>query len=74
MSDIQIGKYQHYKGPFYEVLGICHHSETREKLVLYKSLYDCKEFGNEAIWVRPYEMFTEEVHYQGKMVPRFQKV
>ncbi len=74
MSEIKPGKYQHYKGPFYEVIGLCHHSETLEELVVYKSLYDCEQYGNEALWVRPLKMFTEEVLHEGRTLPRFRKV
>jgi hypothetical protein len=64
---LKLGKYRHYKnGKLYEVLGIAHHSETEEELVLYKKLYD--DYG---LWVRPLGMFTEEVAYNGTRVPRF---
>jgi hypothetical protein len=60
------GKYQHYKGPMYEVLGVATHSETEEKVVVYRTLYD--DFG---LWVRPLAMFCEEVVIDGVKVPRF---
>ena len=66
---IEKGKYQHYKGCFYEVLSIATHSETEEHLVVYKKLY-----GDESIWVRPYDMFVESLQVEGKIVQRFQKV
>jgi hypothetical protein len=65
------GTYRHYKGKQYEVLDVVHHSETLEKMVLYKSLYD-NEIGN--LWVRPYEMFFEEIEVDGKKVKRFEKI
>jgi len=68
------GIYQHYKGNLYEVIGIGHHSETLEKFVIYRALYDSPEFGPNAIWVRPYAMFLEEVELEGKKVPRFKYV
>lgn len=71
MQQIQSGIYQHYKGNLYEVIGLAHHSETLEKLVVYRALYDSPEFGPNAIWVRPYEMFLEEIEWEGKKVPRF---
>lgn len=65
------GKYRHYKGKFYEVLGTVRHSETLEELVLYKALYDSPEFGKDQFWVRPLKMFSENVIVDGKEVPRF---
>jgi hypothetical protein len=60
------GKYQHYKGPMYEVLGVATHSETEEKVVVYRTLY-----GNFDLWVRPLAMFCEEVVVDGVKMPRF---
>ncbi len=60
------GIYSHYKGNRYEVLGIAHHSETEESLVVYRALY-----GDYGLWVRPLEMFTETVEVCGEPVPRF---
>ena len=71
MDNLKLGKYQHYKGNFYEVLGVGHHSETLEKFVVYRALYDSPEFGLNAILIRPYEMFFEEVVFEGQKVPRF---
>ena len=71
MHEIQTGKYEHYKGGQYEVLGIAHHSESLEELVVYRALYDSKEFGSNAIWVRPKEMFFENVTIDGVEKPRF---
>lgn len=68
---IQKGKYRHYKGKKYEVIGLAHHSETLEPLVVYKALYDSDEFGSNALWIRPLSMFTEEVKVDNKKVPRF---
>lgn len=66
---IKIGKYQHYKGNSYEVIGVAKHSETLEDLVVYKALY-----GEGQIWVRPVKMFLEEVKVDGKKVPRFKLI
>jgi cyclomaltodextrinase / maltogenic alpha-amylase / neopullulanase len=66
---IQKGKYRHYKGKEYEVIGIARHSETLEELVVYKALYQ-EEGGN--FWVRPVKMFLEEVEMNGERIPRFQ--
>lgn len=62
----KIGIYQHYKGKFYQVLGISRHSETHEILVVYQQLYD--SFG---LWVRPLEMFIENVTVGKETMPRF---
>jgi cyclomaltodextrinase len=63
------GKYKHYKGKFYEVIGVSRHSETLEELVVYKALYQNE---GENLWVRPLKMFTEEVEIEGKKMPRFE--
>lgn len=63
---IQLGKYQHYKGNQYEVIGVAKHSETLEKLVVYRALY-----GNNDLWVRPLKMFLEMIEIEGKKIPRF---
>ena len=60
------GKYLHYKGKEYEVLGIAKHSETLEEMVVYRALY-----GDGWLWVRPKKMFSEEVEANGAKVPRF---
>lgn len=69
--EVKIGKYQHYKGNYYEVIGLAHHSETLESLVIYKALYHSDEYGKDALWVRPLSMFIEEVEIDGKKLPRF---
>ena len=61
------GIYKHYKGDYYLVLGVCYHSETAEKMVLYQALYD-----DNKIWCRPYDMFFEEVNKNGQKY-RFEK-
>jgi cyclomaltodextrinase / maltogenic alpha-amylase / neopullulanase len=68
---VQKGKYRHYKGKEYELLGLANHSETLEPLVVYKALYDSDEFGSNALWVRPLSMFTEEIEIDSKKIPRF---
>jgi hypothetical protein len=70
MSELKLGKYQHYKGKFYEVIGIAKHSETLEELVVYKALYK-SEFGENTLWIRPLLMFLEEVEINGGKIPRF---
>lgn len=71
MTDIKLGVYTHYKGKDYEVIGVARHSETLEELVVYKALYDSKEFGKDSLWVRPKSMFLEIVTVNGEEVPRF---
>jgi cyclomaltodextrinase / maltogenic alpha-amylase / neopullulanase len=66
---MKIGKYEHYKGNQYEVLGIAKHSETLEEFVVYKALY-----GKEELWIRPLKMFLEEVDLNGKKLPRFKYI
>lgn len=60
------GRYIHYKGGEYEVLGEARHSETEELLVVYRALH-----GERGLWVRPLAMFTETVEVDGRAVPRF---
>ncbi len=62
MHELKIkGIYKHYKGDYYLVEDIAYHSETQEKLVVYRALY-----GDNKLWVRPYEMFLEEVNKNGQ--------
>lgn len=61
------GIYRHYKGELYELMEVATHSETGERLVVYRALY-----GDYGVWVRPLEMFAEKVERDGKLVPRFQ--
>jgi hypothetical protein len=74
MEEVTPGKYQHYKGNFYEVIGIARDSETLEGLVIYRALYDSPEFGKNALWARPKKMFLESVEVNGRKVPRFRLV
>jgi len=67
--ELKKGLYRHYKGNMYEVYMTAQHSETEEWMVVYKALY-----GDEGMWVRPYEMFVEKVEVDGKIVPRFEKI
>lgn len=68
--EVKPGKYRHYKGKDYEVIGTARHSETLEEMVVYKHLFE-DEFGKNSLWVRPKEMFLENVLVDGKEVPRF---
>jgi len=60
------GRYRHYKGNYYEVIGVARHSESEEEMVIYMPLY-----GNSGLWVRPLDMFNELVEIGGQRVPRF---
>ena len=63
------GRYRHYKGNEYRVLGLARHSETREPLVVYEALY-----GERGLWVRPAAMFTETIVHAGVRMPRFARI
>lgn len=64
------GRYRHYKGNEYEVIGVAKHSETEEEFVVYRPLYGTVG----GLWIRPRAMFEESITVQGKTVPRFAKV
>ena len=66
MNNIKLGKYRHFKGGEYEVIGLAKHSETQEEMVVYRALY-----GNGEIWVRPVSMWNETVEKDGKTFSRF---
>ncbi len=68
-TELSAGRYQHYKGGEYEVIGVARHSETDEQLVVYRPLY-----GERALWVRPLSMFTESVMVEGESRPRFRLI
>ncbi len=74
MTELKLGKYEHYKGKQYEVIGLARHSETLEEFVIYKALYDSKEFGDNAFWIRPKLMFLENINIGGKEIPRFKYI
>ena len=66
---MKLGKYRHFKGNEYEVLAVANHSETLEKMVVYKALY-----GEMEIWVRPLSMWNEEITRDGKTFKRFEYI
>ncbi len=66
MESIKPGRYRHFKGKEYEVLGVARHSETEEELVVYRALY-----GDFGLWVRPVSMWNETVERDGKTFRRF---
>jgi hypothetical protein len=63
------GRYRHYKGNLYDVIGTVRHSEDLSPMTLYRALY-----GERGLWVRPAAMFNETVEVQGVAVPRFERV
>ena len=69
MTTVQPGRYRHYKGKTYTVIGVALHSETQEELVVYRQEYD-----DHRLWVRPKQMFLETVKVEGQAVPRFRYV
>ena len=64
--NVRPGRYRHYKGNEYIVLGVARHSETEEELVVYRP-----DYGERGLWVRPRAMFEEQVEVDGRPVPRF---
>ena len=66
-TKIKLGKYRHFKGNEYEVIGIAKHSETLEPMVVYKALY-----SNGGMWVRPANMWNETITRDGKSFKRFE--
>ncbi len=69
MEKIKLGKYRHFKGNEYEVIGIAQHSETLEPMVVYKALY-----GDGGLWVRPASMWDETITRDGKTFKRFEYI
>lgn len=67
--EIKTGKYRHFKGNEYEVIGIAKHSETLEEFVVYRALY-----GEYGLWIRPAEMFLETIEKDGKQIKRFEYI
>ncbi len=67
--EVKCGRYRHYKGLEYQVLGVARHSETEEELVVYRPLY-----GEGGLWVRPLQMFVETVEMENGAVARFEYI
>ena len=67
--EILPGRYRHFKGNEYEVLGTARHSETLEEMVVYRALY-----GERGLWVRPAAMWNETVERDGKTYTRFTRI
>ena len=66
VRSIRLGRYRHFKGREYEVIGIARHSEDESPLVVYRKLYD-----DRSLWVRPADMWNEEVVRDGRTYTRF---
>ncbi len=66
LPDARPGRYRHYKGGEYELIGVARHSETLEPLVVYRPLYNAS-----GLWVRPHAMFFETIEVEGRTLPRF---
>ena len=66
MEELKPGRYRHFKGKEYRLIGLCRHSETLEPMVVYQALY-----GDRGLWVRPAEMWNEQVEREGYSGPRF---
>jgi len=69
LPDTPPGRYRHYKGGEYEVIGAARHSETLEPLVVYRPLYNAS-----GLWVRPHAMFFEKIEFEGRRQPRFARI
>ena len=72
IMSIKKGLYRHFKGNYYQVIDVVRHSENLEPMVLYRALYEDKEFGDKKLWVRPLAMFQEVIERDGKQQARFQ--
>ncbi len=70
MQTIKLGKYRHFKGGEYQVIGTARHSETLEVMVIYKPLYELNA-DELKTWVRPIEMFFDSKEHNGETVSRF---
>ena len=66
INEIKLGRYRHFKGGEYEVIGFAKHSETQEEMVVYRALYGAGE-----VWVRPASMWNERVEREGEIFSRF---
>jgi len=72
LPEISVGRWRHYKGNFYWVLGIARHSETLEPMVVYRPI--APGASDEEFWVRPFSMWHETVLHEGREVVRFERV
>jgi hypothetical protein len=73
-KNIKTGRYRHYKGKEYQVIGVGVHSETLEEFVVYKPLYEPEQRFKGKHWIRPVENFLLPVEKEGKEIPRFKYI
>ena len=66
MEELKLGKYRHFKGNEYEVIGVAKDSETLKEMVVYRALY-----GEKELWIREKQMFLETIERDGKTIKRF---
>ena len=66
MEELKLGKYRHFKGNEYEVIGVAKDSETLKEMVVYRALY-----GEKELWIREKQMFLETIERDGKLIKRF---
>lgn len=69
LPQLACGRYRHYKGGEYEVMGVARHSETLEPMVIYRPLYN-----DSGWWARPFAMFVEHIVIDGVPQPRFRRI
>ncbi|MFH1292011.1 MAG: DUF1653 domain-containing protein [bacterium] len=74
MDSIKPGRYRHYKGKDYQVIGTGRNSETLEEMVVYQALYKSEDFGDKVLWIRPKELFLKPVMIDGKEAKRFKYI
>lgn len=67
--ELKPGRYRHFKGNEYELIGVARHSETLEELVVYRALY-----GERGLWVRPAAMWSEHIDRDDYHGPRFSRI
>ena len=66
MPEVMQGRYQHFKGGLYDVIGTARNTESGEDLVIYRSAE-----GSAGLWARPVSLFTGSVEKGSDTVPRF---
>lgn len=71
---MKLGIYRHFKWNLYEVVWVARHSENLEEIVVYKALYDHKDYWKNSLWVRPKSMFLEIIVRDWKTMPRFEYI
>ena len=79
MGEAKLGCYKHYSNRYYQLIGFAHNSDTQEKMVIYRPMYETppdlvEEYGDNITFVRPYNVFFSNVVVDGVEMPRFQHV